>query len=246
MAWKHHPVSGLGVVEALKERFPISMHGVSLNLGSFDNLDLSYVRALKDLAQKVNPVRISDHLCWTGIQGRNSHDLLPLPYTEESLNHIADKLKILQHELQRQFLIENPSSYFEFPESSMDEAEFLTQLVSETGCGILLDLNNIFVTTQNLGGSANDYLRKIPSHAIEQIHLAGHTQTDRFLIDTHAADVNSQVWDLYQQSLDQFGIKPTMIERDDNFRPWSELMQELQHIERHQIEHLQRSSFASI
>ncbi|MFV2056687.1 MAG: DUF692 domain-containing protein [Thiohalomonadales bacterium] len=217
----------LRILHAVAERYPLALHGVSLNLGGTDPLDQGYLQRLKNLNEWLKPVRVSDHLCWTRHAGHHLHDLLPLPYTEETIRHIVGRIQQVQDFLQRQILIENVSSYAEFSHSEMDEAEFLAAIAEQADCHILLDVNNIVVSAHNHGFEPEDYLPHMPKHRIKQIHLAGHTVNDALLIDTHDQTIADPVWHLYQQVVDGFGAIPTMIERDDNIPPLVELLQEL-------------------
>lgn len=203
------------------------MHGVSLSIGSKDDLDVEYLQQLKALAQRLEPRWISDHLCWTGVAGANTHDLLPLPYTEEALRHVAGKVRQLQDYLGRRVLIENVSSYVSFAESSMTEWEFLTALTREADCLLLLDVNNIYVSAFNHGFDAEAFLRGVPADRIQQIHLAGHSNCGSHIIDTHDADIIDPVWALYAEAIERLGPIATMIERDDHIPPLADLVAEL-------------------
>ena len=219
----------LRTLDAVRERHPVIMHGVSMSLGSPQGLDRSYLNELKMLADRVGPLWISDHLCWTGIPGPNSHDLLPLPYTEEALAACVTNLKLAQDVLERPLLVENPSSYVTFAESTMSEWEFLRLLAEESGCYLLLDVNNVFVSSVNHGFDPLDFLNAIPPDRLRQIHLAGHSQgPEGMLIDTHDAPVCADVWALYAQAIERFGPCATMIERDDSIPPLGELLAELE------------------
>jgi len=217
----------LRILDAVAERYPLALHGVSLNLGGTDPLDNGYLERLKDLVERVNPVRVSDHLCWTRHGGHHLHDLLPLPYTEEAVSHVAERIKIVQDYLQRRILIENVSSYAEFAESSLNESAFLTAVADEADCHILLDVNNIVVSAHNHGFDSKDYLCNISATRVQQIHLAGHTINEPLLIDTHDHPIADPVWELYRVATRHFGEIPTMIERDDNIPPIAELLLEL-------------------
>jgi uncharacterized protein (UPF0276 family) len=190
-------------------------------------LNKDYLKSLKALVKRMNPPWVSDHLCWTGAQGKNLHDLIPLPYTEETLRHVVKKLKQVQDFLERPFLIENVSSYMEFTDSSMSEWEFLTRIVEGADCGILLDINNIYVSSVNHSFDPLDYLSAIPKNRVAQFHLAGHSNKGRFLLDTHDHPVKKDVWDLYREALRRFGPVSTMIERDDHIPPFEKLYEEL-------------------
>lgn len=219
-------------LERVRERYSVALHGVSLNLGSTAPLDPDYLRVWKELIERIEPVRVSDHLCWTGVPGKNSHDLLPLPYTEECISTVSEKILRVQDTLGRRLTVENVSSYVEWESSTMGEAEFLTEIVKRTGCGLLLDLNNIFVSSKNLNGDSLKFLRAIPLDAVEQVHLAGPSEReDGFLVDTHDSEVRDEVWELFR-SWTRFRPRPipVMIERDGNIPEWAELEKELKRI----------------
>ena len=217
----------LSILDQVRERYPVVLHGVSLSIGSVGPLNKDYLKSLKALVKRMNPPWVSDHLCWTGAQGKNLHDLIPLPYTEETLRHVVKKLKQVQDFLERPFLIENVSSYMEFTDSSMSEWEFLTRIVEGADCGILLDINNIYVSSVNHSFDPLDYLSAIPKNRVAQFHLAGHSNKGRFLLDTHDHPVKKDVWDLYREALRRFGPVSTMIERDDHIPPFEKLYEEL-------------------
>jgi uncharacterized protein len=217
----------LHYLERVRERFPLVMHGVSLSIGSTDAIDLEYLKSVKDLAARVEPHWISDHLCWTGVEGRNLHDLLPLPYTEEALRHVASRVGQVQDALGRQILLENVSSYLTFHASEMSEWEFFSEVAARADCNILLDINNIYVSSVNHAFDPVQYLQAMPKSRVRQFHLAGHSNMGGHLIDTHDHPIVAPVWDLYAQAVAQFGEVPTMIERDDNIPALSELVDEL-------------------
>jgi uncharacterized protein (UPF0276 family) len=217
----------LHYLERVRERFPLVMHGVSLSIGSTDAMDLEYVKAVKELASRIEPHWISDHLCWTGVEGRNLHDLLPLPYTEEALDLVAARVGQVQDALGRQILLENVSSYLTYHASEMSEWEFLSEVASRADCNILLDINNIYVSSVNHAFDPATYLSAMPKSRVRQFHLAGHSNMGGHLIDTHDHPIVAPVWDLYAQAVAQFGEVPTMIERDDNIPALSELVDEL-------------------
>lgn len=220
----------LAMLDRIAERWPLAMHGVALNIGGSDALDRDYLRALSQLARRVRPALVSDHLCWTRHAGVQLHDLLPLPQDEDTLRHVAARVRQVQDALGTQLVLENVSSYLRFANDTLGEAEFLSALVAETGCGLLLDVNNVYVNAHNHGIDAIEYLAALPAHAVKQIHLAGHS-TDALgsglLIDTHDAPVCDEVWALYAQARRRFGEVPTMIERDDHIPPLAELLAEL-------------------
>lgn len=213
----------------MRERHPLVLHGVSLSIGSHDPLDKQYLSALKKLADSVEPAWMSDHLCWTGAHGRNLHDLLPLPFTEEAIAHVSARVRQVQDFLGRRILLENVSSYVEFKASSMSEWEFLAAIAERADCLILLDVNNIHVSASNHGFDAGDYLAGIPPRRVQQFHLAGHSFQNDLIIDTHDHPVSDPVWDLYADAVRRFGPVTTMIERDDNIPPLAELIAELDH-----------------
>ena len=220
----------LHTLDAMRERYPVIMHGVSMSLGSATGLDRGYLAELKALADRVQPLWVSDHLCWTGITGHNSHDLLPLPYTDEALATCAANIRLAQDVLERPLLLENPSSYLTFAESTLSEWEFLAELTRQTGCYLLLDVNNVFVSSINHGFDPLEFICAIPADRVRQIHLAGHSEgPNGMLIDTHDAPVRAEVWTLYQAAIERFGPCATMIERDDAIPPLADLLAELDH-----------------
>jgi uncharacterized protein len=219
----------LYTIDNIREIYPVAMHGVSMSVGSADGLNPDYLAKLKKLAQRVQPLWVSDHLCWTGIDGFNSHDLLPLPYTEEALSLAAKNINHAQDFLERPMLIENPSSYLTFADDAMTEWEFITELTAQTGCYLLLDINNIYVSGTNHGFDPKVYLDAIPADRVRQIHLAGHSNgRDGLLIDTHDQPVPDPVWSLYARVIDRFGDVAVMIERDDDIPPLEDLLAELE------------------
>ena len=213
----------------LREHYPLVMHGVSLSVGSVDPLDRDYLRDLKRLADDIDAPWFSDHLCWTGVHGINSHDLLPLPYTDEAVGHVAARIREIQSFMERPFAIENVSSYLEYRHSHLTEWEFLAAIAEEADCGILLDVNNIYVSARNHGFEPADYLAAVPLDRVVQIHLAGHTDNGSHVIDTHDHPVCDAVWTLYAETLSRLGPVPTMIERDDRIPPFAALLAELEH-----------------
>ena len=214
-------------LDAIRERFPIVMHGVSLSIGSVDPLDMDYLKGLRAQADQINPAWISDHLCWTGMGGMNMHDLLPLPQTDEAVHHVAARIRQVQDVLERRILMENVSSYVSYADSHLTEWEFLRAVAEEADCLLLLDVNNIYVSAFNHGFDANDYLDAVPGDRVWQIHLAGHTDNGDHIIDTHDHPVCDPVWDLYARAIERFGPVSTMIERDDNIPPLEDLIVEL-------------------
>lgn len=219
----------LNYLDKIRSHYPMVMHGVSLSLGSTDPLDYEYLKQLKELAASIEPALISDHLCWTGINGLNMHDLLPLPYTQSTINHLSSKIQEVQDYLGRQIAIENVSSYLTYEQSEMPEWDFITAIANKADCYLLLDVNNIYVSAINHNFSALDYLDAMPGKRIAQIHLAGHSNYGDYIIDTHDAPVIQPVWDLYDETIKRFGQIPTMIERDDNMPPLAELLHEMNH-----------------
>lgn len=203
------------------------MHGVSMSLGSTDALNMDYLRELKALAARVQPAWLSDHLCWTGVNGHNLHDLLPLPMTEAALRHVSERIQRVQDVLGRRLAIENLSSYVRFAADRMHEYEFVAELLGRTDCLFLLDVNNVYVSSVNHGFDARKYIDSMPAERVVQIHLAGHSVQDGFLIDTHDAPVCDEVWALYRYTLQRVGMRPTMIERDDHIPALDELLAEL-------------------
>ncbi len=215
-------------LDAIREHYPVVMHGVSISIGSTDPLNTEYLKQLKSLADTIQPEWISDHLCWTGVNKINSHDLLPLPYNEETLNHLVERIKTVQDYLERPFLIENVSSYLSYNNSEMEEWEFLNEIARLSGCKILFDINNIYVSARNHGFNPEDYVDGIDKDYVWQFHLAGHSDYGDYVIDTHDHDVSDPVWELYRYALRRFGPISTMIERDDHIPPFPELYAELQ------------------
>ena len=199
------------------------LHGVSLSLGSTDPLSESYLRALRALVDRVAPAWVSDHLCWTSVGGHYAHDLLPLPYTEEALTHVIDRVRTVQDRLGRQILIENVSSYLTFAHSAMPEWEFLAAVAEGADCGLLLDVNNVYVSAVNHGFDAERYVRALPVDRIGQIHLAGHSRHETHLLDTHDGQVSPPVWDLYRLAVRRCGRVSTLIEWDDRIPEWDVL-----------------------
>lgn len=217
----------LGHLDRIRRDHPMVMHGVSLNLGGNDALDLNYLRELKQLIERVQPGWVSDHLCWTGVNGLNLHDLLPLPYTEASLRHVSERVQQVQDLLGRRLVLENPSSYIAFAADEMREWEFIVELLQRTDCELLLDVNNVYVSSINHGFDAKAYIEAMPPARVRQIHLAGHEAQAGYLIDTHDQPVCEAVWQLYDHTLRHCGPVPTMIERDDNIPSLEVLLNEL-------------------
>jgi len=217
----------LANLERIRERYPLVLHGVSMSIGSSDALDRAYLRRLRQLADRFEPEWISDHLCWTGVGGVNLHDLMPLPCTEEALAHVAARILEAQDVLGRRMLIENVSSYVTFTASSMSECEFLARLAEVADCWILLDINNVYVSSINHGYDARAFIDAMPRSRVKQIHLAGHQDHGTHIVDTHDAPVVDSVWDLYAHAVRRLGAVATMIERDDNIPALADLVAEL-------------------
>lgn len=216
----------LRVLEQVRARHPVILHGVSMSIGSAHGLDEGYLSRLKALAQLIEPLWVSDHLCWTRTSAHNSHDLLPLPLTNEALDIVCDNIDIAQETLGRTMLFENPSSYMTFPDDEMAEWEFLAAMVRRTGCYLLLDVNNVHVSAQNHGFDGSDYIAGLPLERVRQIHLAGHTP-GAIVIDTHDREVCGEVWALYAEAVALCGPVATMVERDDRIPDLPELLAEL-------------------
>lgn len=215
------------ILRDVRARHPLALHGVSMSIGSADGVDPLYLRRLRDLADEIEPLFVSDHLSWTRIEEFNSHDLLPLPYTHEALGVVCDNIGRAQDALGRTMLIENPSSYLAFAGADMSEWEFLERVCVRSGCGLLLDVNNVFVSAVNHGFDARAYLDGVPHDRVRQVHLAGHSQGRELLIDTHDQPVPASVWDLYAHVRPRLGPVAVMIERDDDIPPLGELLDEL-------------------
>ena len=216
----------LEILAQVREHYPVVLHGVSLSIGSTDPLRVDYLRSLKWLIERIQPDWVSDHLCWTGVDGENLHDLLPLPFTELAAHHVADRVAKVQDVLGRRVLLEDVSSYISFQHSEMTEWEFLGQVAQRADCGILLDVNNVYVSATNHRFDPREYLDEIPIHRVGQIHLAGHEDGGSLLIDTHDRNVAPPVWDLYRYAIERLGPVPTLIEWDDKLPPFSELLEE--------------------
>ena len=215
------------VLERMASIRPIVMHGVSLSIGSTDPLDWEYLKSLKTLAEFVQPKWISDHLCWTGVANVNTHDLLPLPLTEESLSHVIERVGQVQDFLQRPLVLENPSTYLEFKESTINEWDFLSELARQTGCGLLLDVNNVYVSGHNHGFDPEHYIKNLPHASIVQIHIAGPTDCGQYLVDTHDQPVPAKVWRLYKLAQELTGGVSTLLEWDANIPDFPDLVLEL-------------------
>ena len=219
----------LEILLEVRKDFPIVLHGVSLSIGGTDPLNKNYLRSLKELYAKVDPAWVSDHLCWTGVHGHELHDLLPLPYTMETVEHVAARIHQVQEFLGRQLTIENVSSYLSYFQSDMTEWDFLKEIHLRTGCGLLLDVNNVYVSAFNHAFNAQEYISGLPTEAITQIHLAGHSSAESLLIDTHDAPVCEGVWDLYAFAIARLGSVSTLIEWDGNIPTYARLEEEVSH-----------------
>ena len=217
----------LHYLERFRALYPMVMHGVSLSICSGDPLDREYLKRLKALASRVEPRWISDHLCWTGVAGKNLHDLMPLPYTEDAVRHVAARVREVQDFLGRQILLENVSSYVTYTQSAMSEWEFLSAIAEAADCLILLDVNNIYVSSHNHEFDPREYLNGVPAARVRQFHLAGHSHNGNIIVDTHDHPVIGDVWALYAEALKIFGPVSTMIERDADIPPLAEVLAEL-------------------
>lgn len=222
----------LHFLDRIAERYPVALHGVSLSIGSTDPLCRDYLKKLKSMIARFDPAVVSDHLCWTGVNGENLHDLMPLPYTEKTIRHVVSRIERVQERLGRRILIENVSSYLNYRSSEMEEWEFLSEIALRADCGLLLDINNIYVSSVNHGFDPKAYLDALPAHRVGQMHLAGHSTRElpdgrSFLIDTHDEPVRAEVWELYRHACESVGAINTMIERDGNIPALAELENEL-------------------
>ncbi|WP_338525531.1 DUF692 domain-containing protein [Pseudomonas batumici] len=215
------------ILRQIRERYPVALHGVSMSVGSADGLDSAYLHRLKALVDEIEPVFVSDHLSWSRIDHFNAHDLLPVPYTNEALDLVCANISRAQDVLGRTMLFENPSSYLAFGGASMTEWEFIAAMSKRTGCELLLDVNNLFVSASNHHFDALAFLDGLPTDRVRQIHLAGHSQGKELLIDTHDSPIRAEVWALYRVAIDRFGPLATMIERDDRIPPLADLLKEL-------------------
>ncbi|MBI5068770.1 MAG: DUF692 domain-containing protein [Deltaproteobacteria bacterium] len=216
----------ISVLEKVRAEVPVVLHGVSLAIGSVDPIPERYLAALQAVVKRIEPALVSDHLCWGAHRGQYVHDLLPLPYTEESLAHVASRVHEVQERLGRQLLLENPSSYVAYRDSSMTEWEFLAELTRRSGCGILLDVNNVHVSAHNHGFDPQEYLRGIPVDRVGYFHLAGHSDKGKYLLDSHDHSVPAAVWELYRAALHRFGRVPSLVEWDEAIPPLDEVVAE--------------------
>jgi uncharacterized protein (UPF0276 family) len=216
----------LAALDRIRVDYPLSMHGVGLSLGSTDPLDVAHLAKLKRLADHIEPARVSEHLCWSSVNGRHYNDLLPLPYTKEALDHVCARVGQVQDFLGREILVENVSSYVAFAESTLAEGAFVAAIAARTGCKLLVDVNNIYVNARNHGIDADEFLAAIPPAAVAEIHLAGYDATGPCLIDTHGAPVSPEVWSLYERALQRFGPVATLIEWDTDIPEFAVLLRE--------------------
>jgi uncharacterized protein (UPF0276 family) len=216
-------------LEALRADYPLSLHGVGLGLGSTDAIDIAHIGKLKALIERYQPALVSEHLCWTSAAGHHLNDLLPLPYTAEALEHVRERVSRTQDLLGRQILVENISSYLRFRHSTIEESAFLAEVAQRTGCGILLDVNNVYVNAVNHRFDAYEYIRAIPAHAVQEIHLAGHEDAGACLIDTHGTTVSEPVWKLYEDTIALIGPRATLIEWDTDIPALDTLLAQARH-----------------
>lgn len=235
----------LHVLEQVRSDYPLVLHGVSLSIGSTDPLDLRYLEQLRELAARIEPAWVSDHLCWTSAGGHNAHDLLPLPYTEETLEHVVSRLAAVQDYLGRRIALENPSTYLCFRDSSIPEWEFLAEVAERADCGILLDVNNVFVSAVNHGFDPHKYLAAIPTERVWQIHLAGHSDRGTHLLDTHSRRVCDEVWGLYRFATRRIGAVASLVEWDEEIPDWDTLESESSRARAVQREALEPASGAA-
>ena len=214
------------VLDQVAERYPIALHGVSMGIGNTDPLNRQYLAELKRLAKRTRARWVSDHLCWTGVMGRNVHDLLPMPYSEEALAHTTERVRLVQEILERPLVLENPSSYVEFASSTMSEWEFLTRLSEDADCGLLLDVNNVYVSAFNHGFEAEAYIDALPADRVVQYHVAGHTHKGTHIIDTHSDHALDEVWELYRRAWQRTGPVATLYEWDADIPDFDTLLAE--------------------
>jgi len=210
----------------IRNDYPITLHGVGMSLGSTDPLNLQYMAKLKRLIQRFEPTWVSDHLAWVSVNQHYAHELLPLPYTDECVTLLSDKINQAQDFLGQRLLVENPSSYLAFTHSTKDEAQLLNEVVANTDCYLLIDINNVYVSAQNNGFNAENYIDQLPMSRVKEIHLAGYEQREGYLFDTHGYQINEQVWQLYQYALSKLGPVPTLIEWDNNIPSFDVLQKE--------------------
>lgn len=223
MDTRGHP---LATLERVRRDYPVALHGVALSIGSVDPLDRRYLTSLKELVGRIDPVLITDHLCWTGAFGRSFFDLLPLPYNDETLDHVANRVSTVQDFLGRRVLLENASTYLAYKTSTMPEWEFISELARRADCGILLDVNNVYVSARNLGFDPVEYLDNVSPERVGQFHLAGYTDMGSYLFDTHSRPVYDAVWDLYGHAVGRFGRVSTLVEWDADIPPFERVAAE--------------------
>ena len=223
----------LHVLDRVSERYPIAMHGVSMSIGSTDPIDFDYLRDLKALAKRCKAKWLGDHICWTGVAGKNTHDLLPVPYTEESLAHVVERVRVIQDFLERPLVLENPSTYVEFGLSNLSEQEWIARLLEEADCALLLDVNNVFVTAKNHGLDVQAWLDAIPYDRVVQVHIAGHTNKGTHIIDTHIGPVIDEVWEIYRDVMQRTDDCSTLLEWDAEIPAFSVVQEELQRAEQY-------------
>jgi len=216
------------ILHKIRANYPVVLHGLSFNIGSNEAPDLHYLAQLKALINDIQPAWVSDHICWTGLHGKTSHDLLPIAYNPETLSQVAHKVNRIQDALQQRIVLENPSIYLQFRSASMSEPDFINALTEQTGCRILLDVNNVYVSCFNLGQDPYAHISALNHNCVQQFHLAGHTHNGNHIIDTHDHPVSDAVWELYAHACRQFGETATLLERDDHIPPFPELMAELE------------------
>jgi uncharacterized protein (UPF0276 family) len=216
----------IAVLEKVRADVPVVLHGVSLAIGSVDLLSETYLGELTRIVERVQPAMVSDHLCWGTHRGQYVHDLLPLPYTEESLAHVVTRVSQVQDRIGRQLLLENPSSYVAFRDSTMTEWEFVAELTRRSGCGMLLDVNNVYVSSRNFGFDPVEYLLGIPVDCVGYFHLAGHTDKGKYLLDSHDHAIPAPVWNLYKVAVRRFGRVPSLVEWDDAIPPLEDVVAE--------------------
>lgn len=215
------------VLDEIVARYPVVAHGVSMSIGSADPLDRDYLARLKRFVDEIEPAWVSDHVCWTGVAGLNTHELVPIPFTEESLAHVVERVRIVQDVLERPLVLENPSSYVTYVASTMTEWEFLSRMAEEADCGLLLDVANVRVSAVNHGFDPVEYLRALPHERVVQMHLAGHTELDTHIVDTHDRPVADAVWELYALASELTGGVSTLVEWDDALPPFAEVHAEV-------------------
>lgn len=216
----------LRIVEEIAERYPTAMHGVSMSIGSTDPLDFDYLRELKALRDRTRARWVSDHLCWTGVAGRNTHDLLPMPFTDDAVRHVATRVRQVQDYLEAPLVLENPSTYAEFRSSTMTDSEFLAAVAIEADCGVLLDVNNVYVSAKNHGFDARDWLGSVPYDRVVQIHVAGHSDHGTHVIDTHLGPVPDPVWDLFALAHARCAGASVLVEWDAEIPPLDDVLKE--------------------